>query len=71
MLKRFSIEYPKRVNVHMSNGITLPKSMCPKTQDERTCMSMTPYALAIGLIMYTMLFTKPDVSFALRVIRKY
>ena len=36
----------------MSSGITLSKSMCLKTQDERTRMSMTPYDSAIGSIMY-------------------
>ena len=39
----------------MSGGITLSKSMCPKTQYERTHMSIAPYALTIGLIMYVML----------------
>ena len=47
MLKRFSMEQSKRGFVPMSNGITLLKSMCPKTQDERTRMSMIPYALVI------------------------
>ena len=36
----------------MYSGITISKFMCLKTQDERTCMSMTPYALVIGSIMY-------------------
>ena len=45
----------------MSHGITLLKSMRSKTQDERIHMTMIPYALAIGSIMYTMLCTKPDV----------
>ena len=45
--------------------------MCPKTQDEMTHMSMTPYASAIGSIMYVMLCTRPDVSFSLRVMSIY
>ena len=40
--------------VPMFSGITLLKSMCLKTQDERTRMSMIPYALAIGSIIYAM-----------------
>ena len=55
----------------MSSGITLSKSMCPKTQDERTHMSMTPYALAIGSIMYTMLCIRSDVSCALSIMSIY
>ena len=62
MLKRFSMESSKRGNIPMTHGITLSKSMCPKTHDERTHMGMISYALAIGSIMYAMLCTRPDVS---------
>ena len=55
----------------MSSGITFSRSICPKTQDGRTHMSMTPYASAIGSIIYAMLCTRPNVSYALSVIRKY
>ena len=55
----------------MVSRITLSKSMCSKTQDERTHMSMIPYASAIGSIMYAMLCTRPDVSYALSVTSRY
>ena len=55
----------------MVSGITLLKSMCPQTQDERTHMNMIPYASAIGSIMYAMLCTRPDVSYSLSVTRRY
>ena len=57
------MEQFKRGYVLMSNGITLLKFMCPKTQDERTHVSITTYASAIGSIMYAMLCTRPDVSY--------
>ena len=34
-------------------------------------MSMIPYPSAIGLIMYAMLCTRPDVSYALSVTSRY
>ena len=71
MLKRFSMERFKRGYFLMSSGITLLKSMCPKTQDERTHMSMTPYATTRGSIMYAMLCTRPNVSYALSVMSRY
>ena len=55
----------------MVSGITLLKSLCPQIYDERTHMSMIPYASAIGSIMYAMLCTRPDVSYALSVMRIY
>ena len=38
----------------MTHGITLVKSMCLKTPDKRTCMSLIPYAYGIESIMYVM-----------------
>ena len=38
----------------MFSGINLSKSMCSKTQDERTHMSLTAYASGIGSIIYGM-----------------
>ena len=67
MLKKFSMEQSKRGYVPMSSGFSLSKSMCLKTQDARTCMIMTPYASALGSIMYVMLCSGPDVSYALGV----
>ena len=71
MLKRFSMEQFKRGYIPMVSGITLSKSLCPHTQDERTRMNMIPYVLAIESIMYAMLCTRPDVSYTLSVTSRY
>ena len=71
MLKRFNIEQSNRECVLVVKGTTLSKSLCPQTQDERTCMSMIPYASAIGSIMYAMLCTQPGVSYALSIMSIY
>ena len=55
----------------MVSGITLSKSLCPQTQDERARMNMIPYGSAIGSIMYAMLCTRPDVSYSLSVMSRY
>src|SRR4051812_20727828 len=39
--------------------------------DERSQMSAIPYASAVGSIMYAMICTRPDVSYALSVVRRY
>ena len=71
MLKRFSMEQSKRGYVPMVSGITLSKSLCLQTQDERTRMNMIPYASTMGSIMYAMLCTRPNVSYALSVTSRY
>ena len=60
MLKRFSMEQSKRGYVPMLIGITILKSMRPKTQDERTHMSMTPicFSYRINHVLYVMYQTQ-------------
>ena len=65
------MDQSKKGYVPMVRGIMLSKSLCPYTQDKRTRMSMIPYASGIGLIMYAMLCTRPDVSYALSVMSRY
>ena len=71
VLKRFSMPDSKRGYLPMSHGITLSKSQCPNTKDEREHMSNIPYASAIGSIMYAMLCTRPDVCYALTITSRY
>ena len=71
VLKRFSMQDSKRGYLPMSHGITLSKSQFPNTKDERERMSKIPYASAIGSIMYAMLCTRPDVSYALSITSRY
>src|SRR3954466_13245316 len=71
VLKRFSMEEAKKGFLPMSHGIKLSKTQCPSTTDERERMSRIPYASAIGSIMYAMICTRPDVSYALSVTSRY
>ena len=71
VLKRFSMENAKKGFLPVSHGQSLSKSQCPKTTDEREHMNKVPYASAIGSIMYAMICTRPDVSYALSVTSRY
>ena len=55
----------------MSCGTILSKTQCPKSADEKSRMSMIPYASAIGSIMYAMICTRPDVAYALSMTSRY
>ena len=65
VLKRFSMQDSKRGFLPMSHGIKLSKSQCPTTKNQKERMDKIQYASAIGSIMYAMLCTRPDVSYAL------
>ena len=55
----------------MSHGIKLGKSQCPTTKDDREHMDKISYASVIGSIMYAMLYTRPDVSYALSMTSRF
>ena len=55
----------------MSHDISRSKTQCPMTQDKRDRMSKIPYASTIGSIMYALLCTRPDVSYALSITSRY
>jgi hypothetical protein len=61
----------KKCFLSMSHGITRSKKQCPSEADEQERMKVIPYALAIGSIMYAMICTCPDVSYALSATSKY
>ena len=55
----------------MSHGIGLSKTHSPSTLDEQRCMDKILYASAIASILYAMVCTRPDVSYALSVTSRY
>jgi hypothetical protein len=71
VLKRIKMENAKKGFLPMSHGVTLSRNQCPKIVDERVQMSGVPYASAVGSIMYAMICTRPDVSYALSVSSRY
>jgi hypothetical protein len=71
ILNRFNMQDSKKSFLPMSHGITLSKSQCATSPDGQKKMSAIPYASAIGSIVYAMLCTRPDVSFALSVMSRY
>ncbi|KAK8636820.1 hypothetical protein V6N13_064257 [Hibiscus sabdariffa] len=71
VLKRFNMEASKKGFLPMTHGISLSKEICPSTSQERERMSQIPYASAIGSIMYAMICTRPDLSYALSMTSRY
>src|SRR5512136_826046 len=55
----------------MSHGLPLSVSQCLQTREQRDKMIEIPYASAIGSIMYAMLCTRPDVSYALSMTSRF
>ena len=71
VLNRFSMQNSKGGFLPMCHGISLSKTQFPTMKYERDRMSKIPYAFAIGSIMYVMLCTRSDVSYALSMTSRY
>ena len=61
----------KKVFIPMKCRVQIFKYNLPKTPKDKALMKKISYALAIGSIVYAMLCTKPDVTFAFSVMNKF
>jgi hypothetical protein len=71
ILNRFNMQDSKKGFLPMWHGITLSKKQCPTDPDDQERMRVIPYASAIGSIMYAMICTCLDVSYALSATSRY
>eukprot|EP00253_Pinus_taeda_P022564 PITA_22564 len=44
---------------------------CPKTQEEEEDISHVPYESVVGSLMYAMVYTRPDIAHAVRVLSRF
>ena len=52
-------------------GDKLSLNQCPKNDLEKESMKNIPYASAVGSLMYAQVCTRPDVAYAIGVLRRY
>ncbi|KAL2236675.1 UNVERIFIED_CONTAM: Retrovirus-related Pol polyprotein from transposon TNT 1-94 [Sesamum indicum] len=71
VLCRFKVENAKPVRMPLGNQLKLSNSDSPQTDSERAKMRVTPYASAIGSLMYAMICTRPDIAHAVGVVSHF
>jgi hypothetical protein len=71
ILNRFKMQDSNKGFLPMTHGITLSKKQCPTDPDEQERMRAIPYASATQSIMYVMICTHLDVSYALSTMSRY
>ncbi|CAM8920409.1 unnamed protein product [Rhodiola kirilowii] len=71
LVSRFGDLNCKTVSLPFPAHSDLNKSQCPVTHSENVKMESFPYANAIGSIMYVMISTRPDLSYAISVLSRY
>nr|GEV22930.1 integrase core domain, putative [Tanacetum cinerariifolium] len=70
-LKRYCMENSKRKSIPMQEKLKLSKSQGASTPAELKRMQNLPYVSAVGLIMYAVRCTRPDVAFAQNVTSRF
>ena len=71
VLERFNMDNDKKGFNPMQSGIHLSKAQSPVSRGDQDRMSRVSYASTIGSIMYAMIFTQPNVSYALSMTSRY
>ncbi|KAA0059675.1 gag/pol protein [Cucumis melo var. makuwa] len=71
MLVRYSMQNSKKGLLPFRHGVHLSKEQCLKTPQKVEDMKRIPYASAVGSLMYVMLYTRPDICYALGIVSRY
>jgi hypothetical protein len=71
MLERYHMQDSKPIDTPVDKSLSLSCDMCPKTLEEKEKMSRVPYASAVGSLMYAMMYTRPDICYAVGLVSRY
>lgn len=61
----------KLVSTPLTNHFKLTKEMYPKTNKEKENMGKVPYTSSISILIYAMVYTRPNITQVVRVMRRY
>ena len=71
VLKRFWMKDCSPSIASIVKGDRFNLNQCPRNDFERKKMKNTPYALAVGSLMYAQVCTRPDIAFAVGMLGRY
>ena len=71
VVERFRMKDSKVVGTPLSHHTKLSMKQCPQSDEEKRRIEGTPYASEVGSIMYDMVSSRPDLSYAISVISRF
>ena len=71
ILERFNMYNCKSNDTPITKGKSLSLKMCPKTLEEKQNISRILYSCTVGSLMYIMICTRPDITYAMGLISSY
>ena len=71
VLRRFNMHDAKSVSTPIAPHFKLSASQCPESDEDIEYMSRVPYSSAVGSLMYAMVCSRPDLSYAMSLVSRY
>ncbi|KAG8480749.1 hypothetical protein CXB51_025125 [Gossypium anomalum] len=71
VLCRFNMQSAKPVSTPLAAHFRLSSTLSPQSDDEIEYMSHVPYSSAVGSLMYAMVCSRPDLSYAVNAVSRY
>ncbi|KAG8473502.1 hypothetical protein CXB51_035665 [Gossypium anomalum] len=71
VLCRFNMQSAKPVSTPLAAHFRLSSALSPQSDDEIEYMSHVPYSSAVGSLMYAMVCSRPDLSYAVSTVSRY
>ncbi|KAG8503337.1 hypothetical protein CXB51_001297 [Gossypium anomalum] len=71
VLCRFNMQSAKPVSTPLAAHFILSSALSPQSDDEIEYMSHVPYSSAVGSLMYAIICSRPDLSYAVNAVSKY
>ena len=71
VLMHFNMERGKVWSILLPSYLKLSLSYCPKFDAERVDMAKVPYCSMVGNLIYAMICTRLDISYAVGVVNRY
>jgi hypothetical protein len=71
VLEKFRMQDCKFIDTPIAKVEGLSLRMCPKTPDKKAQMKKVSYSCVVGSLMYAMMCTRPDISFAVGMVSRY
>ena len=71
VLHCFNMHDSKSVSISIALYFKLSAAQCPNSDEDVEYMSKVPYSSAVGSLMYAMVCSRPDLSYAMSLVSRY
>ena len=71
ILQRFNMNDAKPISTPIAPHFRLSAAQCASTDQDIEYMSRVPYSSAVGSLMYDMVCSRPDLSYAMSLVSRY